>query len=93
MPTGLIVFLALLSLTLLLALPLLGAYLYFRGVSRTSPLAFIPAKTPEPAKPAAPTAPCPACKVAKWQLSPDESKWTCEDCGRAIVGPKPRIRS
>jgi hypothetical protein len=69
---------------LLCFLPALGAWVYFRGTTRSNPIPAIikPAgktKPPEPAPPLSPIYPCPHCtKQAGFTFSAD--KWTCKAC-------------
>lgn len=72
------------------------AYIYHRGLSRSSPIPhikFVSDKPAEAPKPKPPTQKCRNCNLQDWKLTPDESLWECGNCAHTILGPKPRIRS
>lgn len=81
---------------------LLCAYVYHRGLTKSSPLPpiiqSIAEPRPKPASvdpaPAPPDMVCQKCqKNNGWDLSDDFSVWTCKKCGKKINGPKPKIRA
>lgn len=93
--------LAILVVVILLSVALIPVWMYHRGASHKSPLPKSLERLIEPPNYVLqekiewpePKQPCDVCTVVDWKISADESEWECQHCGRAIDGPRPKVKA